>query len=325
MGESLKQRNGMLTTVVNTLAGLEALRPEWLDLWQRCPTATPFHSPQWLLPWTRYLFGGGQICCLTIREAGDLLGFAPLFRWGIDRQTISFLGAGISDYGDILFAPEREPECVSAVRSFLENEHADAVIDLQEIRPGSGLLNGIPEQWKAEECSVCPVLALSDFHACMDPKHRTDLRRAGNRISRESTMWFAAADRTSFPGYLKDFFRLHGERWGRIDDALRQFHCEASQNFLETGHLRLSVLNNGDAAIAAIYAFISGRTLWFYLSGYDARMSKFSPGAALILWMIEQAIAEGVTRVDFLRKGEGYKYLWGAVDRPNYAIRSRGA
>ena len=34
----------------------------------------------------------------------------------------------------------------------------------------------------------------------------------------------------------------------------------------------------------------------------------------------EQAIAEGMTEIDFLRHPESYKYLWGARDRINYKI-----
>src|SRR4051794_13177480 len=105
--------------VIDSLYGLEELRPKWLELWQSCPRATPFQAPQWLLPWTRHLFSGGQIRALAIRDAGTLIGFAPLFRWGIHERTVSFMGAGISDYGDLLFAPGRESDCVGGVKRFL--------------------------------------------------------------------------------------------------------------------------------------------------------------------------------------------------------------
>ena len=49
--------------------------------------------------------------------------------------------------------------------------------------------------------------------------------------------------------------------------------------------------------------------------------NKLSPGAILLAHAIERARQEGATHVDFLRGAEPYKYLWGAEDRINYAVR----
>jgi CelD/BcsL family acetyltransferase involved in cellulose biosynthesis len=308
----------MTIDVIDALEGLEKLRTDWLDLWQSCPRATPFQSPQWLLPWTRHLYGGGQICALAIRDNQQLIGFAPLFRWGIDRRIVSFLGAGISDYGDLLFAPGCEAQCVSALQLFLANEDDDwDVLDLQELRCGSALVEG----WRTEACSVCPVLELSTFPGSMDHKHRTDVRRARNKLSKSPELRLVTANETTLPEYIEEFFRLHKARWGALSDSLLQFHQEVAENFLKTGHLRLSLLQIGDTSVAAVYAFTCGKTLYCYLSGFDPDMAKLSPGAVLLQWVIEQAVAEGIQEVDFLRKSEAYKYLWGARDRINYAVR----
>src|SRR5947209_7102148 len=190
--------------VIDTLEGMENLASEWLELWQSCPKATPFQAPQWLLPWTRHVFAGGQLRALAIRDVHKLVGFAPLFRWGIHRRTISFMGAGISDYGGLLFAPGWEAECASAVRRFLAEDDWDA-LDLQELRCGSGLLDG----WPAEPCSVCPVLELSTFPGSMDHKYRTDMRRARNKLSKSADVQFATANETTLARCMDEFFRLH--------------------------------------------------------------------------------------------------------------------
>jgi hypothetical protein len=36
---------------ITTMDALERLRWEWSELWTRSPAATPFQSPEWLLPW----------------------------------------------------------------------------------------------------------------------------------------------------------------------------------------------------------------------------------------------------------------------------------
>ena len=44
--------------VISDARDLEELRVQWLELWRRCPHATPFQSPDWLLPWWRNLGAG---------------------------------------------------------------------------------------------------------------------------------------------------------------------------------------------------------------------------------------------------------------------------
>jgi CelD/BcsL family acetyltransferase involved in cellulose biosynthesis len=143
----------MTTETLDSLEGLKNLAPEFLELYRECPRATPFQSPQWLIPWTAHLFRGGKIQSLALREAGRLIGFAPLFRWGIAERTVSFLGAGVSNYGDILFAPGRERECAATFHCRLnERKQNGDLLDLQEIRSGSALLEGST----ADQCSSVP-------------------------------------------------------------------------------------------------------------------------------------------------------------------------
>jgi len=312
----------MTIGVIDSLDGMRALQEDWLSLWRACPKATPFQSPQWLLPWTGHLFGGGQILVMAIRDADLLVGLAPLFIWGTDRRAVSFLGAGISDYGDLLFAPGREAECAGALQKELAMRRTQwDVLDLQELRRGSGLLN----VWSAEECSVCPVLDLSTYPCSMDDKHRTDVRRARNKLTKLPDLRFTMADRNTLSGDLEEFFRLHAARWGALSGALQQFHREVAVGFLDSGNLRLALVRTGNAAMASIYAFTSAKTLYCYLSGFDPEMAKLSPGGVLLGWVIENAAAEGLERVDFLRHRDAYKYLWGARDQTNYAVRYEDA
>jgi CelD/BcsL family acetyltransferase involved in cellulose biosynthesis len=312
----------MTIQVIDSPDALQKLRPEWSQLYRRCPRATAFQSPQWLLPWVTHLFQGGEIWSLAIRDRAELIGFAPLFCWGAPRRTVSFLGAGISDYGDLLFAPDREKECVAAVWSFLQERRGRwQTLDLQELRCGSGLLGG----QQPEECSVCPVLDLNTYPGTMDHKHRTDVRRAQNKLRKYSELHFEMANETNLMRHLDAFFELHEARWGRVDDALRRFHKAAAAEFLATGDLRLCLLRLDNAPAAAVYAFTAGPSLYCYLSGFDPAMAKLSPGAVLLGWLIDRAVTEGLREVDFLRQTEAYKYLWGARDRVNYKLELSGS
>ncbi len=77
---------------------------------------------------------------------------------------------------------------------------------------------------------------------------------------------------------------------------------------------------NGEI-IAVQYNLLAGSRLYLYLSGFDPKWSRMSPGALLVRESIRAAMAEGAREADFLRNPEDFKYLWGARDSINYRIR----
>src|SRR5919198_431245 len=92
---------------VTTTEALEKLHPEWSALWARCPTATPFQSPEWLIPWWRHI-GEGELWTLACRSEGRLVGLAPLYiyrRPGTAQREVFPVGIATTDYLDALLAP----------------------------------------------------------------------------------------------------------------------------------------------------------------------------------------------------------------------------
>src|SRR5262249_38681811 len=99
---------------ITTIDELVALRPQWSALWDRCAEATPFQSPEWLLTWWSYLFGGGEMCAIAVWRDEQLVGLAPLFIWGNENEPrrISPIGAGVTDYLGFLLEDEIASEGV---------------------------------------------------------------------------------------------------------------------------------------------------------------------------------------------------------------------
>src|SRR5690606_38114319 len=95
---------------LTTGAGLEALAPEWHDLWCRAGAAHPFQSPAWLIPWSREI-GGGDLRVLVARRGGRMVGLLPMFRQNQGNGgKLLPLGIAISDYLDGLFEDGCGPE-----------------------------------------------------------------------------------------------------------------------------------------------------------------------------------------------------------------------
>ena len=320
--------NEMATEVVDSVEGLEWLANQWRELWWADPSATPFQSPDWLIPWTRHLWGGGKLRVFTVRQYGRLTALAPFFLWGFGGRPqvlrLSFLGSGISDYLDMVCAPECAAEATGAVLARLTDGEAEwDVCDLQELRACSPLLRcaGV----KHNGCSVCPMLplrgSLREQLRGVDGTFRRSLRTAEKRLRERGAVEFVRADAGSCDRLLHRLFELHAGRWYErgergmfATDRLRAFHRETAARFCAQGILRLYGLMVDGQPVAVQYNFAAKRRAYAYQAGFDVAWGRESPGAVLLAHSIDDAIAEGAREFDFLRRPEPFKYAWGAVD-----------
>jgi CelD/BcsL family acetyltransferase involved in cellulose biosynthesis len=311
---------------ISTAAGLEALRPEWLALWDRMPAATPFQSPAWLLPWWRR-FGDGELLTLALRSRGELAGLVPLYvHFDGNLRKLLPLGVGVSDYLD----PLLEGDHAAAVLEHLRRR-ADRFdrLDLENLGPGSPLLEAAAPGWRDQvrDGEPCPVLHLPDGGSA--------LRRAAPRLARTSYYFrraerlgpasFEKAARDTLPEFVEALFALHAARWrergqpGVLADAqVQALHREAAAALLELGWLRLHGLRIDGRLVAVLLGFADRFRLHFYISGFDPALPHPSLGSLMIGHAVESAAREGLREFHFLRGGEPYKYAWGAVDRPSW-------
>ncbi|WP_437993172.1 GNAT family N-acetyltransferase [Sorangium sp. So ce145] len=319
---------------------LEALREPWSALWQRCPAATAFQRPEWLIPWCRAL-GPEEVLALVFRSDEGLVGLAPLAVHRIgDERVVALLGAGITDYNDVLAASGYERAVADAALACLE-ERADAwdVADLHDLRASSPLLLAeAPPGWsdEVEKHEACPAVTIPEGAApdeLLPPGMRARVARARKRLARAGDLRLDVADAASVDELLDALFANHKARWrsrgegGVLDEALRPFHREAARALCARGALRLFGLRLDGRIIASLYGFAERGGLASYITGFDPELAWYSPGLVMLASAIEHAAREGARTVDFLRGREPYKYDWGAVDRWTFRrrLRRRGA
>ena len=171
------------TAVVDSLDGLRALECEWRELWRTDGSATPFHSPDWLIPWTRYLWGGGKLQVVTQRQAGRLAAAAPFFIWGYGRSELrlSLLGCGISNYLGMISAPDFADEAAAVVARWMTQPDVEwSSCDLQELRPG--------DPPSAVDLGVGAERG-RDHHARWYRRRRRDLRARAARHAPAAWLW----------------------------------------------------------------------------------------------------------------------------------------
>ena len=90
----------------------------------------------------------------------------------------------------------------------------------------------------------------------------------------------------------------------------------AFELFGPDGPVRLAFLTVDGRRIAAGVSFETPDLLLNYNAGVDPDARDLSPGVVMIERYVRRALERGITRTDFLRGDEPYKYQWGAVDEP---------
>ena len=316
---------------IRTARELLSLRSDWLALWKRSSTATPFQSPDWVIPWWQH-FGTGRLCVLALMKAGELLGLAPLFVNGEEQSSLRFVGTGNTDYLDVLLDDSASHDSVPALFNYICETRSWLRADLENLRADSPLLKTkscreVREY--IEEQDACPVLSLpacaEDFVESLPQQLKHNVSYYRRKLAKLGDVTIEQAVTNNFTELFAAFVRLHEARWqmNRMCGVLAEpdaqsFLREASLDLLANGALRLYALRVAGRVVASLYGFHHARRTYYYLGGFDPEFSDCSPGTVLVAHAILEAIGEGATEFDFLRGREDYKYRWGAVDHTIY-------
>jgi CelD/BcsL family acetyltransferase involved in cellulose biosynthesis len=257
--------------------------------------------------------------------------------------TAIFFGASYhADYATVLAAPSDLPAVSEAFADYIA-EPTDRrpwdVVDLRRLRCGDPAADAlavalgareIAEGWtlNVDREDVCPVVTLpagadmDAYLATLGKKQRHEIRR---KVRRAAAVGEIRLDDSADPlADLDTFIALHQKKWGA--DGLfpdteggaqsRVFFRRLFELHGADGPLRLTFLSVGGRQIAAGIHFATAEGYLYYNAGVDPDARELSPGVLMVYAYMERALLAGVSRVDFLRGNESYKYEWGAVDEP---------
>jgi CelD/BcsL family acetyltransferase involved in cellulose biosynthesis len=316
---------------VEDAASLAALEPEWQALAAANPASTPFQSFEWCATWWKH-HGKGKLWVLVARDNGVAVGLMPLvitrYRSAPLRQ-VRWMGAPLSDYQELIGPPADAARCATA---FLAHLHAHRarwdVCDFNDLRDGGALAATPHEQLRTAIVfhRMCPVVPLEatweTFVKSLGKNMRANVGRRRRQLEKAYRAEFDLAAPETVQAAMEDLFRLHNTRWQKrgasgafAGPKIQAFHHEVARKFLARGWLRLHRLRLDGETKAAFYCFHQGARTYYYLSGFDLSVSKFSPGNVLMAEAIGRAIADGAREFDLLRGDETYKYAWKAIDR----------
>jgi len=277
-------------------------------------------------------------------EAPELTPVAPT------AKAVYFGASYHADYATLLADPAELPGAADALADAfsvaspadLDPAHPEPwdVIDLRRLRLGDPAAEALATAFGEREIDagwtlnleredVCPVVHIepgADLDACLallPRKERHEIRRKVRRA--EAVGPVELVEPRDPPAELDAFIDLHQRRWGddglfpatRGGDQSRRFVRRLFELFPSPlGTVHLTFLEIGGRRVASAIHFETADRLLFYNAGIDPAARALSPGVCLTERMLRRAIERGLTRLDFLRGNEAYKYDWGAVDEP---------
>src|SRR6516162_7289635 len=97
------QETALEGRIVSTVVELESLAGSWRELWNSNPNREIFQHFDFIREWIRAFGEGEGLLTPVVRARGNVIAILPLVKQG---RSVRFIGHSVSDYNDVLCAPE---------------------------------------------------------------------------------------------------------------------------------------------------------------------------------------------------------------------------
>lgn len=313
------------------------------EVWNALLTATAcdvaFLRWEWLWTWwNTYRSPDFSLHILLFFTAEELVGICPFYirtrrQLGIFlHRSGFFLGttrdSAMSEYMDIIASnPCKSDLARLTLEHFLTSRCCDELF-LCKIRSDS-ITCATAEQVSQESRlllrqmhryeSACVKLpeTYEEYFAQLSANMRTTIKTRGKRLDSYAEVVIRKTESESeLAADFQELVRLHQMRWtGRgytgsfADSRKLSFHAAILPILLKGKMLELWLLRINGQNIAAFYNIRCNTKVYFYQSGIDTTFdSKLSPGVALNIYCIQDAIANGIKEYDFMIIGKNDAY-----------------
>jgi protein-tyrosine phosphatase len=167
------------------------------------------------------------------------------------------------------------------------------------------MVTNLPAEWET-------------YLAQLSSENRNNLKRYTRRLGRHYQVEiYKCTNEADLPKCLEDLFELHQKRWqlrgepGTFASTERRaFYFELSCALLKHGNLEFWLLTLNGKTAAAQFCFRQGESVFLLQEGFDPDHSADRVGFILRGHVLEQLVAAGVRRYDFLYGQSEGKQIW---------------
>jgi CelD/BcsL family acetyltransferase involved in cellulose biosynthesis len=330
---------------------LEELAPEWETVYTADPHATPFVSPGWGLAWMKHWGTDADPWIVTVRDGdGSLVGLAPL---AIERRgpvrAVRLIGKEPGDYWDVLALPEHRDAVAREVAREMAQRDEEWDVFTFDGQPGLAASESVFASQSLRVRSRapvrCPRITLpAEFEAYLKElpgSHRQNVRKVIRRLDGGDVTLHEVRDVERLDVSIPRWHELHMKRWEEHREAIspthrtstfRDFLLDATRALLPQERAAVWEFHMNGDVVGVYLNFLDSDSFYWYLGGFEPKLSKLGVGKMSIAHGIRWSIESGRRYFDFTRGEESFKYYYGAVDRHipslvvgNARLRSRSA
>ena len=325
---------------------LQALRGEWMALYDADPNRDYFLSFDWLEECFRLHPGAWSVACA--RTGGRLVGLLPLSfrtrRSASEKREITICQTGgrlqRAQYAGFLSEPALAEGVGTAFGAHLAAQPFDR-LRLENVLTGdmlASLLSAFGEgEFRVRDLSappiegqtdnlVCPQTALDkpfeDWIEGFSKNRRRKFRRSLRNVEPGGEYRIVPSRPDLAMGHLEILLDLWERQWEGVRSpasiaSLRLDYWHNLGNPARRGELQVPILLKGDRPICAVGNIMDERNghLYVIVTGRDTAFADQDIGTMIHLHCIEEALARGVRTYDFCHGNEAYKYSFGCTDR----------
>jgi CelD/BcsL family acetyltransferase involved in cellulose biosynthesis len=352
------------TELISGAGSFTRLEADWRLVYELSASQNPFLCWEWVSSWVAN-FCGDRLRTVVVRRDGRVVGIAPLH---LNRYLI---GPGLHANALQLFGP-KEVQHLFEIREMLvlpglEGVALEAVVDRAVTIPGwdwielSALGAGLDELHSLalrrgghgldavfEPVTQIPVMALESTWELQRQKLKRNIkesiRHCQNALRRDGHVHSFTADAGASGANeaVKRLLELHRRRStvqerkqhrdSFADASTRAFEADALTRMHAGGRARFAELEIDCKTVAARACIEAHGSLYLYYSGFDPVWWNYSVMTLVVTAAIQDAIARGLTSVNFSPGVDNSKSRWGveltplqsaSLVRSNPAARAR--
>lgn len=341
----------LIVQTISTMAGFDALAPEWERLEAGVSPRAPFSSPAWCKLWWAHFHRSGLACRDQLRiyavrrTNGALVGVAPMFLtsrpgWGVVRtRELQFFGADpyVTELRGPVCRPEDTAAVIEALGSHIKRMRECDWVQWRGMRyaddaPHPELRLREDEKLGVVDHFLAVPASWDAFKASLPRNIKESLRKCYNSLKRENLAFefriVSAPD--DVPAAIDRFLELHKAR-ARQEDTVRHadvFDSAPARALLRDycltlarrDALRIFQLVIGGKVVATRIGFVLGDEIYLYFSGYDFAYSRFSVMTTTVAEAIKYSIGQGFRIVNLSTGADVSKTRW----RPQQVVYHGG-
>lgn len=308
-------------SIVRNETGLAALRDDWIGLYGRALDRSPSATYDWIsLCWEQHRGDcGKRLHVIAVRSGGRLVLIAPLLvqsSW-TGLGIVSWIDSKTPFYSDILLEDSAAGQVAARLAASILVSDRGLLRMRLNLVPENAAAQHLLKHLKARRNSaravgIMDVAGFSSgdaFLTSLSQNLRRDYTRTRKMLAKrgsvEITSATTAEDVREATAWLFETKRGQLQQKGTLsewfaDRRTEALFADACMRGLTSGDCKLYLLKLNGALIAAELVFTGPNTYYLSKSAYNAGFPKASLGTLLRLSVIMDAIAHGVTRIDFM-------------------------